>query len=172
MDGNRQIARLSYGDTFSNTPDLQYIHIVLLTVAYADLDCHMIDVTGAYMHAPIDRPLYVEYPKGYGKRRPTVMKLKKVLYGAHQSGHLWEQYCNAKILALGYKPNPKDVSIFTRTKDGIYSIVLCYVDDFVVCCTAGHIEPIKHEILSLFDCKDLGDIKLFLGISITRDRVN
>jgi hypothetical protein len=143
VHGNRQIAGLSYGDTFSNMPDLQYIRIVLLTVAYADLDCHMIDVTGAYTHTPIDRLLYVEYPEGYGKRGPTVMKLKKVLYGMHQSGRLWEQYCNAKILVIGYKPNPKDVLIFTRTKDGIYSIVLCYVADFVVCCTAGHIEPIK-----------------------------
>jgi hypothetical protein len=100
------------------------------------------------------------------------MKLKKALYGAHQSGRLWEQYCNAKILAIGYKPNPKDKSIFTHTKDSIYSIVLCYVDNFVVCCTATHIKSIKCEILSLFDCKDLGKIKLFLGISITCNRSN
>ncbi|KAB5589019.1 Copia protein [Ceratobasidium theobromae] len=170
VHGNRQIAGLSYGDTFSNTPDLSFIHATLVVVAYADLDCHMIDVTGAYTHAPIDCELYVEYPEGYGKGGLTVMKLKKALYGAHQSSRLWEQYRNARILTLGYHPNQKDVSIFTRTKNGVYSIIICYVDDFVICCTAGHIESIKKEILDLFDCKDLGELKLFIGIAIKRDR--
>ncbi|KAJ1299862.1 hypothetical protein OPQ81_002656 [Rhizoctonia solani] len=133
----------------------------------------MIDVTGAYTHAPIDRELYVEYPDGYGKNSPTVMKLKKALYGAHQSGQLWEQYRNDKILTLGYQYCQKGVSIFTRmTKNGIYSIIICYVDDFVICCTKGHIKSVKKEILDLFDCKDLGETRLFLGISITRDRSN
>jgi hypothetical protein len=170
VHGNRQIAGKSYDNTFFNTPDLAFIRLIFLIVAYADLDCHMVDVTGTYTHAPIDRPLYVEYPKGYGKKGPTVMKLVKALYGAHQSGCLWEQYRNAKILAIGYRPNQKDASIFTCMKDGIYSIIVCYVDDFVICCTAGHIETIKQEILALFDCKNLGKMKLFLGIAIKCDR--
>ncbi|KAF8693981.1 Reverse transcriptase (RNA-dependent DNA polymerase), partial [Rhizoctonia solani] len=133
----------------------------------------MIDVTGAYTHVPIDRDLYVEYPKGHGKKGPTVMKLKKALYGAHQSGRLWEIYQNDKVLVLGYRCCKKDVSIFTRTtKDSIYSIIICYVDDFVICCTQGHIETVKKEILNLFDCKDLGETKLFLGIAITRDQAD
>ncbi|KAF8715625.1 Reverse transcriptase (RNA-dependent DNA polymerase), partial [Rhizoctonia solani] len=113
----------------------------------------------------------LKYPKGHGKGGPTVMKLKKALYGAHQSGHLWENYQNNKIIALGYRCCKKDVSIFVCTnKDSIYSIIICYVDDFVICCTRGHIDPIKKEILQLFDCKDLGETKLFLGIAITRDQ--
>jgi hypothetical protein len=67
VHGNRQITGLSYGDTFSNMPDLQYIQIIFLIVAYANLDCHMVDVTRAYMHTLIDRPLYIEYPERYGK---------------------------------------------------------------------------------------------------------
>ncbi|CCO33250.1 hypothetical protein RSOLAG1IB_12035 [Rhizoctonia solani AG-1 IB] len=92
VHGNQQIAGLSYGDTFSNTPDLVFICIIFVIVAHANLDCHMVDVTGAYTHAPIDTPLYVEFPDGFGKQGPTVMKLKKALYGAHQSGRLWEHY--------------------------------------------------------------------------------
>jgi hypothetical protein len=93
----------------------------------------MIDVTGAYTHALIDRPLQVEYPERYGRRGPTVMKLKKSHYGAHQSGCLREQYRNAKVLALGCKLNPKDVSILMCNKDSIDSIVLCYFDDLLFC---------------------------------------
>ncbi|KAB5587551.1 Copia protein [Ceratobasidium theobromae] len=172
VHGNRQIAGLSYSNTFSNTPDLGLIRIVLAITAYTNLDCHMVDVTGAYTHTPIDRELYIEYPEGYGKGGPTVMKLKKALYGVHQSGRLWEEYRNAKILAIGYCPNQKDVSIFTRMRNSVFSIIVCYVNDFVVCCTAGHIEPIKQEIISLFDCKDLGELRLFLGLAIKRDRAN
>ncbi|KAJ1304119.1 hypothetical protein OPQ81_008521 [Rhizoctonia solani] len=172
IHGNQQITGLSYGDTFSNTPDVAFIRIIFVIIAYADLDCHMVDVTSAYTHVPIDQPLYVEFPEGFGKNSLTLMKLKKALYGAHQSGRLWEHYHNEKILSIGYHPNGKDVSIFTWTKDNIFSIIICYVDDFVITCTAGHIDPIKCEILDLFDCKDLGEIKLFLGIAITRDCPN
>ncbi|KAB5588690.1 Copia protein [Ceratobasidium theobromae] len=172
VHGNHQIARLSYGDTFSNTPDLGLIRVVLAITAYANLDCHMVDVTGAYTHTPIDCKLYVKYPEGYGKGGPTVMKLKKALYSAHQSGRLWEEYRNAKILAIGYRPNKKDVLIFTRMRNSVFSIIVCYVDDFVVCCMAGHIEPIKQEIISLFDCKDLGKLQLFLGLVIKHDQAN
>ena len=103
---NHQIAGLSYSNTFSNTPNLQYIHITLLIIAHTDLDCHMINVTSTYMHAPIDQPLYIQYPNGYSKGSPTVMKLKKALYGTHHSGHLWEQYCNAKVFTLSHSPHP------------------------------------------------------------------
>ncbi|KAB5587973.1 Copia protein [Ceratobasidium theobromae] len=172
VHGNCQITRLSYSNTFSNTLDLGLIRVILAITAYADFDCHMVDVTGAYTHAPIDRELYVEYPEGYGKGGPTVMKLKKALYSTHQSGRLWEEYQYTKILAIGYCPNQKDVSISTRMRNGVFSIIVCYVDNFVVCCTAGHIEPIKQEIMALFDCKDLGELRLFLGLVIKRDRVN
>ncbi|QRW09844.1 Copia protein [Ceratobasidium sp. AG-Ba] len=170
LHGNRQIAGLTYNDCFSNTPDLVYIRIVFALVAYADLDCHMVDVTGAYTHAPMDIPQYVEFPEGYGKGGPKIMLVKQALYGSHQAGHLWELFRNGKYTAIGYRPCAKDVSIFTRTKDGVFSIIICYVDDFVICCTRGHIEQIKREILNLFDCKDLGETRLFLGIAVSRDR--
>ncbi|KAJ1300491.1 hypothetical protein OPQ81_005305 [Rhizoctonia solani] len=172
IHGNQQIAGLSYNDMFSNTPDLAFIRIVFVIIAHADLDCHMVDVTGTYMHAPIDQELYVDFPNGFGKGRPTVMKLKKALYGAHQSGCLWEHYHNDKITALGYCANGKDASIFTHSQNNIYSIIICYVNNFIIACTAGHIDSIKREILDLFDCKDLGKIKLFLGIAITHDQPN
>ncbi|QRW04445.1 Copia protein [Ceratobasidium sp. AG-Ba] len=125
LHGNRQIAGLTYNDY-----------------------CHMVDVTGAYTHAPMDIPQYVEFPEGYGKGGPKVMLVKQALYGSHQAGHLWELFRNGKRRFL----------------------IICYVDDFVICCTRGHIEQIKREILNLFDCKDLGETRLFLGIAVSRDR--
>ncbi|CEL61400.1 hypothetical protein RSOLAG1IB_09992 [Rhizoctonia solani AG-1 IB] len=92
IHGNQQIAGVSYNKTFSNTPNLVFIRAVFLIIAYANLDCHMVNVTGTYTHAPINQPLYVEFPDGFGKNGPTIMKLKKALYGAHQSGRLWEHY--------------------------------------------------------------------------------
>ncbi|QRV83053.1 Copia protein [Ceratobasidium sp. AG-Ba] len=170
IHGNRQIAGLTYNETVSNTPDLVYIRIVFALVAYADLDCHMVDVTSAYTHAPMEIPLYVEFPEGYGKGGPTVMFVTQALYGSHQAGYLWELFRNGKFIAIGYRPCAKDDSIFTRNKNGVFSIIICYVDDFVICCTAGHIDSIKREILNLFDCKDLGETRLFLGIVVARDR--
>jgi hypothetical protein len=45
-------------------------------VAYTDPDCHIINDTGAYTHAPIDPQLLVEYSEAHGKRGPIVIKLK------------------------------------------------------------------------------------------------
>ncbi|KAJ1299491.1 hypothetical protein OPQ81_003803 [Rhizoctonia solani] len=153
-------------------PSLDAIRIVLQAVAHYDLDMHIIDVTGTYTHAPIDRPLYVEFPEGFGKGGPTVMLLKKALYSAHQSGYLWEQFQNEKLSSISYSANPADISIFTRHSNSIMTIIVAYVDDFLICCSKGHIESTKDKIKKLFNCKDLGEAKLFVGMKITCNRSN
>ena len=168
--GHQQIPGKSYNDITSNTPDMNSVRVVFVIVCHADMDCHMVDVHGAYTHAPIDRPLYVEYPEGFGKGGPTVMMLKKALYGAHQSGYLWEKYRNEKLTAIGYTANPADPSIFRRECNDILCILVCYVDDILICTTRGHVDAAKKEVMGLFDCRDLGEAESFLGIKITRDR--
>ena len=89
--GNQQIPGKSFNDITSNTPDMNSVRVILCYVCHSDMDCHVIDVHGAYTHAPINRPLYVEFPEGFGKGGSLVMKSNKALYGAHQSGFLWEK---------------------------------------------------------------------------------
>ncbi|QRW21965.1 Copia protein [Rhizoctonia solani] len=145
---------------------------MIAAAAHHDFDAHIIDITGAYTHAPIDQPLYVEFPEGFGKKGPYVMRLKKALYSAHQSGYLWEQYRNNKIDSLGYTINPANISVFTRNKDNIFTMMIAYVDDFLICCLKGHIDTVKSKIMNLFNCKDLGKAKQFVGILISRNRPN
>ncbi|CEL57092.1 hypothetical protein RSOLAG1IB_12068 [Rhizoctonia solani AG-1 IB] len=172
VQGHQQEPSKSYNNTFSNTPAFKAFCITTAAAAHYDLDMHIINVTGAYTHPPINRPLYVEFPEGFGKSGPYVMRLKKALYGAHQSGYLWEQYRNNKIDLLGYTINLANISVFTRNQNEIFLIIVAYVDDFLICCLKGHIDLIKNEIMNLFNCKDLGKARLFVGITISRDRQN
>ena len=58
--------------------------------AQDDLILHPMDGKTAYLHAPIDRDIYMEQPEGYEKvGEKLVCKLKKSIYSLKQSGVIW-----------------------------------------------------------------------------------
>nr|XP_021861029.1 uncharacterized protein LOC110800052 [Spinacia oleracea] len=71
----------------------------------------------------------------------------------------------------GYKKAPpgKDCSMFTRENGKDFTIVVAYVDDLLV--TGSNIlfiEEVKRTLDNKFTIKDLGELKYFLGIEVTR----
>ncbi|QRV96326.1 Copia protein [Ceratobasidium sp. AG-Ba] len=170
--GDQQVPGEMFWETTSNMPSLDSVRVVLNIAAHADLDVHMVDVTSAYTHAELDTFLYVNYPEGFGKDGPTVMKVRKALYGSKQAGNKWQLLRNGVVVdQLGYQKNPADVSVFIRRRPiEKLAILVCYVDDFLLCTTPGHMDEAKAELMNAFTCRDLGEAKSFLGIKITRDR--
>ena len=85
--GYSQRAGIDYGETFSPTANLTSIRVVMQKAAQDNLILHQMDVKTAYLHAPIDRDIYMEQPEGYEKEGENlVCKLEKSIYGLKQSG--------------------------------------------------------------------------------------
>ena len=55
------------------------------------------DYVAAYTQAPIDRNMYMEFPRGFTvpggvDRKAFVLKLHRNLYGQKQAGRVWYKY--------------------------------------------------------------------------------
>ncbi|KAH3902426.1 uncharacterized protein SCDLUD_000003 [Saccharomycodes ludwigii] len=64
--------------------------MLILNMAFVNkLKIYQLDIKAAYLNAKLDEDIYVVTPSIYRKKN-TVLKLKKSLYGLKQSGHLWK----------------------------------------------------------------------------------
>ncbi|XP_019090145.1 PREDICTED: uncharacterized protein LOC109128387 [Camelina sativa] len=69
----------------------------------------------------------------------------------------------------GFRRSEADHTLFTLQSDLVIVVVLIYVDDIIVSGDKKDgIRDTKHFLKSVFDIKDLGEMKYFLGIEICR----
>ncbi|CAI7805562.1 unnamed protein product [Closterium sp. NIES-53] len=77
-----------------------------------------------------------------------------------------------RLAALGFAPSTADPSLFLRTDTSLPPFyILVYVDDlvFATAHTAG-LAYVKSKLQKRHTCTDLGELRSYLGLQITRDR--
>jgi hypothetical protein len=107
-----------------------------------------------------------------GEYAGKVCRLRKSLYGLKQSLRAWFSHSSEVILSMEFVHCHSDHSCFIRRRsDGRCIILLVYVDDIIL--TGDDIPRIAYVNQSLgkiFDVKDLGAFKYFLGIEVAHSR--
>ena len=110
--GYSQKPGTDYEETFSPTADMTSVRVVMQKAVQDNLVLHQMDVKTAYLHAPIDRDIYMEQPEGYEKKSETgeklVCKLQKSLYGLKQSGRNWNAMLHTCLIENDFVQNPAD----------------------------------------------------------------
>ncbi|CAI7762097.1 unnamed protein product, partial [Closterium sp. NIES-54] len=84
----------------------------------------------------------------------------------------WHDTLRTTLAALGFAPSTADPSLFLRTDTSLPPFyILVYVDDlvFATADTAG-LAYVKSELQKRHTCTDLGELRSYLGLQITRDR--
>ncbi|XP_019415471.1 PREDICTED: uncharacterized protein LOC109326970 [Lupinus angustifolius] len=109
-------------------------------------------------------------PQGVFSTIPNmVCKLNKSLYGLKQASRQWFAKLSNSLNFLGYKQSSHDHSLFTKSNHCKFTALLIYVDDLIL---AGNdqseIDSIKLHLDSVFNIKDLGTLKYFLGLEVAR----
>ena len=86
------------------------------------------DITAAFVHADIEEGenIYVEMPHGF-RKQGKVLKLKKTLYGLHQSPRAFWLYLTKKMNSCGMVQSTFDPCLFIGAK----VMCICYVDDLI-----------------------------------------
>ncbi|CAI7793288.1 unnamed protein product [Closterium sp. NIES-53] len=76
------------------------------------------------------------------------------------------------LTALGFAPSTTDTSLFLRTDTSLPPFyVLVYVNDLVFATTDTEaLTLVKSELQKRHTCIDLGELRSYLGLQITRDR--
>lgn len=103
------------------------------------------------------------------KKSNQVCKLNKSLYGLKQASRQWFAKLTSVLLVDGYVQSKEDYSFFCKHIAGFSTLVILYVDDILV--TGSHESEIRHlkQLLDInFTIKDLGHIKYYLGMEVSR----
>ena len=103
----------------------------------------------------------------YGK----VCHLRKSLYGLKQSPRAWFGKFSQAIEKFGMQKSKSDHSVFYKRSNGGIILLVVYVDDIVITGndTAG-ISSLKSFLHTQFHTKDLGMLRYFLGVEVTRSK--
>ncbi|WZZ44936.1 hypothetical protein YC2023_041195 [Brassica napus] len=162
-----------YIETFAPVAKLHTIRIVLSLAVNLGWGLWQMDVKNAFLQGELEDEVYMHPPPGLEHlvKRGNVLRLKKAIYGLKQSPRAWYNKLSTTLNGRGFKKSELDHTLFTLTTPSGMIALLVYVDDIII--TGSDKEGIiatKEFIKSMFEIKDLGEMKYFLGIEICRSK--
>ncbi|CAI7865192.1 unnamed protein product, partial [Closterium sp. NIES-53] len=172
--GFSQRQGVDYFQTFSPTPKMTTLRVLLHIAAQRDYELHSLDFSTAFLQGSLHEEIWLRRPPGFTGSFPpgTQWSLRRPVYGLRQAPREWHDTLRTTLAALGFAPSTADPSLFLRTDTSLPPFyVLVYVDDlvFATADTAG-LAHVKSELQKRHTCTDLGELRSYLGLQITRDR--
>lgn len=168
--GDKQISGKDYKHTFSPVAKLTTVRIVMALAAAKNWDIQQLDINNAFLHGYLEEEVYMTPHAGYKKAKSgQVCKLKRFIYGLKQASRCWNQELSKFLIKWGFIQSKQDYSMFTLKKENDFTVVVAYVDDLLITGNnTSTISTLKSALHQTFTIKDLGDIKYFLGIEVSR----
>ncbi|CAI7864310.1 unnamed protein product [Closterium sp. NIES-54] len=172
--GFSQRQGVDYFQTFSPTPKMTTLRVLLHVAAQRDYELHSLDFSTAFLQGSLHEEIWLRRPPGFTRSFPpgTQWSLRRPVYGLRQAHREWHDTLRTTLAALGFAPSTADPSLFLRTDTSLPPFyILVYVDDlvFATADTVG-IAHVKSELQKRHTCTDLGELRSYLGLQITRDR--
>ncbi|CAI7850681.1 unnamed protein product [Closterium sp. NIES-54] len=172
--GFSQRQGVDYFQTFSPTPKMTTLRVLLHVADQRDHELHSLDFSTAFLQGSLHEEIWLRRPPGFTGSFPpgTQWSLRRPVYGLRQAPREWHDTLRTTLAALGFAPSTADPSLFLRTDTLLPPFyILVYVDDlvFATADTAG-LADVKSELQKRHTCTDLGELRSYLGLQITRDR--
>lgn len=146
VGGNKQ----KYGipeDVGANTPGIELMLSLIQLAISLRYSITTLDVTSAFLHSTMPRPLHVRLEKRISKAfcaqdprfvdflQPNgtiIAKLNKAVYGLKEGPLEFQKYTTEKLAQQGFHPCESARCLYSkRLGDGRFHYLLCYVDDFL-----------------------------------------
>ncbi|CAA7039177.1 unnamed protein product [Microthlaspi erraticum] len=149
VQGNHQVEGEDFDETFAHVVKMNTVRSVLRLVAAKNWEVYQMDVNNAFLHGDLEEEVYMKLPPGFRHSHPgKVCRLRKSLYGLKQAPRCWFKKLSDALLRFGFEQSYDNYSLFSYSRKNIELRVLVYVDDLIIV--------------------DLGKLKYFLGIEISR----
>ncbi|CAI7803815.1 unnamed protein product [Closterium sp. NIES-54] len=132
--------------TFCPTPKMTTLRVLLHVAAQRDYKLHSLDFSPAFLQGSLHEEIWLRRPPSFTRM--------------------------TTLAALGFAPSTADPSLFLRTDTSLPPFyVLVYVDDLVFATADTEaLTLVKSELQKRHTCTDLGELRSYLGLQITRDR--
>ncbi|KAM7531655.1 hypothetical protein LguiB_035065 [Lonicera macranthoides] len=170
--GYTQTHGIDYLETFAPVAKINTVRVLLSLAANLGWSLQQFDVKNAFLHGELDEEVYMEFPPGYKipvEHTNKVCKLKKSLYGLKQSPRAWFGRLARSMRKFGYSQSNSDHTLFLKKSHEKITALIVYVDDMVLTGNDPQEQQALKKLLSQeFEMKDLGSLKYFLGIEVSR----
>ena len=176
FDGSRMREGEDYDKTNAPVASWMSIRLLLTFVVAFGWHTQQVDYVSAYTQAPIDRDMYMEFPRGFTvpggvDRKTFVLKLHRNLYGQKQAGRVWYKYLRKRLITqAGFVPSKHDECLFFRGQV-LYAL---YIDESIL--EAPTRRELDEAITAIKEAKLQitleGDLADFLGVKIERKSPN
>ncbi|CAI7874761.1 unnamed protein product [Closterium sp. NIES-53] len=113
VDGMWIFRGVDYFQTFSPTPKMTTLWVLLHVAAQRNYELHSLDFTEGSLHEEI----WLRHPPGFTKSFPagTHWSLRRPVYGLPQAPREWHDTLRTSLAALGFSPSTADPLLFLRT---------------------------------------------------------
>ncbi|CAI7773309.1 unnamed protein product [Closterium sp. NIES-54] len=172
--GFSQRQGVDYFQTFSPTPQMTTLRVLLHVAAQHDYELHSLDFSTTFLQGSLHKEIWLRRPPGFTRTflAGTQWSLHRPVYGLRQAPCEWHDTLRTTLAAPGFAPSTADPSLFLRTDTSLPPFyVLVNVDDLIFATTDTEaLTLVKSELQKRHTCTDLGELPSYLGLRITRDR--
>ncbi|CAI7914834.1 unnamed protein product [Closterium sp. NIES-53] len=152
--GFSQRQGVDYFQTFSPTPKMTTLRVLLHVTAQRDYELHSLEFSTAFLQGSLHEEIWLRRPTGFTGTFPAVAR------------HTEDCICGSWVCS--YR-GPFFYFSFYTSLPPFY--VLVYVDDLVFSTAdTKALNLVKFELQKRHICTDLGELRNYLGLQITRDR--
>ncbi|CAI7849580.1 unnamed protein product, partial [Closterium sp. NIES-54] len=115
--GFSQQLGVDYFQTFSPTPKITTLWVLLHVAAQCDYELHSLDFSTAFLQGSLHEEIWLRRPPGFTASFPagTQCSLRRPVYGLRQAPREWHDTLRTTLAALGFTPSTADPSLFLCT---------------------------------------------------------
>ncbi|CAI7777066.1 unnamed protein product [Closterium sp. NIES-54] len=102
--GFSQRQRVDYFQTFSPTPKMTTLRVLLHVAAQRDYELHSLDFSTAFLQGSLHEEIWLRRPPGFTGSFPpgTQWSLRRPVYGLRQAPREWHDTLRTTLAALGF----------------------------------------------------------------------
>ncbi|CAI7773430.1 unnamed protein product [Closterium sp. NIES-54] len=127
-----------------------------------------------FMQGSLHEEIWLRRPPGFNESFPagTQWSLRRPVYGLRQAPREWHDTLRTTLAALGFARATADLSLFLCTDTSLPPFyVLVYVNNLVFATAdTDALTLVKPELWKRHTCTNLGELRSYLGLHMTRDR--
>ncbi|CAI7802444.1 unnamed protein product [Closterium sp. NIES-53] len=138
--------------TFSPTPKMTTLRVLLHIAAQHDYVLHSLDFSTAFLQGSQHEEIWLRHPPGFTGSFPpgTQWSLRRPVYGLCQAPREWHDTLRTTLAALGFAPSTTDPSLFLRTDTTLLSFyVLVYIDGLIFATADTEHSPTAQRTITL-----------------------
>ncbi|CAI7773627.1 unnamed protein product [Closterium sp. NIES-54] len=157
--GFSQRQGVDFFQTFSPTPKMTTLRVLLHVAAHRDYELHLLDFSTAFLQGSLHEEIWLHRPPGFtgSFSAGTQWSLRRLVYGLRQAPREWHDTLRTTLTAHCFAPSMADLSLFLRTDTTLpLFYVLVYIDDLVFATADTEaLAHVKSELQKRHTCTEL-----------------